>query len=39
MDFTEFYKMLAEFNFEIQYFNFDLKITITHLDSHRNTQQ
>jgi len=31
--------MHAKFYFEIQYFNFDWKITITLLHSHRNTQQ
>ena len=31
--------MPTEFYFEIMYFNFDRKITITLLHSHRNTQQ
>ena len=31
--------MPTEFYFEIQYFNFDWKITITLVGSHRNTQQ
>ena len=31
--------MPTEFCFKIQYFNFDWKITITLLHSHRNTQQ
>jgi len=38
----EFYwilKMLTKFYFKIQYFNFDWKITITLLHSHRNIQQ
>jgi len=38
----EFYwilKMLSEFYFEIQYFNFEWKITITLLHSRINTQQ
>ena len=32
-------KMLTEFYFKIQYFNFDWEITITLLHSYRNTQQ
>jgi len=39
LNFTEFKKMPTEFYFEIQYINFDWKITITLLRSHRNTQQ
>ena len=31
--------MPTEFYFEIQYFNFDLKVTVTLPHSHRNTQQ
>ena len=39
MNFFWILKTPTQFYFEIQYFNFDWKITITLLHSHRNTEQ